>query len=267
MRSSIERVVEHEVGGAQPRDRRPRQQPGIARAGADQRDMSLHSHESSGPLSHGTRGPRLSEIAATAELEVRPRARRRRIPDRARSARAAAAACAPPSARRRAAMPRARRAPATPTPPDRAAAARRAPRAAARSSAGASPLVEIASVTPSRRTTPLRNAVALAGSSTALTKMRRVSAASATWRLTSGVAAATTSQASSRSAGSNGRRISVDLARRRLRAAGSRRAMSGATTRTRAPAASSCRSLAAATGRRRRAATARPVRFRNNGKS
>ena len=35
-----ERVVEHEVGGAQPRDRRPRQQAGIAGTGADQRDMS-----------------------------------------------------------------------------------------------------------------------------------------------------------------------------------------------------------------------------------
>ena len=39
--------------------------------------------------------------------------------------------------------------------------------------------------------------------------MRRASATSATWRLTSGVAAATTSHASSRSAGSNGRRSIV----------------------------------------------------------
>jgi hypothetical protein len=31
-----QRVVENEVGGPQTRDRGPRQQPGIARAGADQ---------------------------------------------------------------------------------------------------------------------------------------------------------------------------------------------------------------------------------------
>ena len=36
-----QRVVQHEVGGAQPRDRRARQQPGIARTGADERDMSV----------------------------------------------------------------------------------------------------------------------------------------------------------------------------------------------------------------------------------
>ena len=83
----------------------------------------------------------------------------------------------------------------------RAAARRRAPRAAAPSSPGASPLVEIASVTPSRRTTPLRNAVAFAGSSTALTKIRAPRPPPATARFTSGVAAATTSQAASRSAG------------------------------------------------------------------
>src|SRR5439155_990817 len=72
--------------------------------------------------------------------------------------------------------------------------------------AGASPLVEIAIVTPSRRMTPLRNADAFAGSSTAFTKMRRASAAAATSRLTSAVAAATTSQALSKSSGTNGRR-------------------------------------------------------------
>ena len=67
---------------------------------------------------------------------------------------------------------------------------------------GAAPLVEIASVTPSRRITPLRNALAFAGSSTALTNTRRGSAAAATSRLASGVAAATTSHTPSRSAGS-----------------------------------------------------------------
>ena len=58
----------------------------------------------------------------------------------------------------------------------------------------------------SRRMTPLRKAVALTGSSTALTKIRRAAAAAATSRLTAGVAAATTSHASSRSAGTKPRR-------------------------------------------------------------
>ena len=169
--------------------------------------MSHYSHESSGPLSHGTRGPRSTAARAaspTASSCCDHGALRGSLRT-TRSARAAASACAPPSARRRAATRRARRAPVRSTSPDRPAAAHRALRAAARSSAGASPLVEIASVTPSRRTTPLRNALALAGSSTALTNTRRVSATSATWRLTSGVAAATTSQTPSRSAGSKGR--------------------------------------------------------------
>ena len=77
-------------------------------------------------------------------------------------------------------------------------------------SAGASPLVDTAIVTPSRRTVPLRNALALAGSSTALTKIRRASAAAATSRLTSGVAAATTSQAPSRSVGHEGAPRNLD---------------------------------------------------------
>ena len=58
-----ERVVQDQVGAAQARDRRPRQQAGIARSGADERDMPargagaatiIHSHESSGAFSHGT---------------------------------------------------------------------------------------------------------------------------------------------------------------------------------------------------------------------
>ena len=88
---------------------------------------------------------------------------------------------------------------------DRAAAPRRAPRAAARSARAHRRSSRSPRVTPSRRTTPLRNAVAFAGSSTAFTKTRRGSAAAATPRLTSGVAAATTSQTPSRSAGSNAR--------------------------------------------------------------
>ena len=81
-------------------------------------------------------------------------------------------------------------------------------------SAGAWPSVEIASVTPPLRTTPPRYAEALARSSTAFTNTCRDSAASATWRFTSGVAAATTNQASSRSAATNGRRGSTRRARR-----------------------------------------------------
>ena len=73
-----QRVVEHEVGGAQPRDRRARQQPGIAGPGADERDMSLHSHESSGPFSHGTRGRSTWALADIARTSRSRRARRRR---------------------------------------------------------------------------------------------------------------------------------------------------------------------------------------------
>ena len=92
---------------------------------------------------------------------------------------------------------------------DRLAATRPWPRAAGPISAGARPSVEIAIVTPSRLTTPPRYAVACAGSSTALTKMRRASAAARTRLLTSGGAAATTHQAPSRSASSKGLRTTV----------------------------------------------------------
>ena len=131
----------------------------------------------------------------------------------ARSAPAAAAACAPsigtPS--RRHATRCGARLP-HPRSPDRAAAARRAPRAAARSA----PAPRRSSRSPaSRRRAARRRSetrVAFAGSSTALTKMRRVSRLVAPpARLTSGVAAATTSQAPSRSAGSNGRRSIVHV--------------------------------------------------------
>ena len=125
---------------------------------------------------------------------------------------------------------------------------------------GASPLVEIASVTPSRRTTPLRKAVALAGSSTALTKIRRASAAC--------------------------RHLAVDLRRRRRdhqpRAVQVARTngrfsigtplpvmsgwTSGDTTRTSAPASMSCVSFPAATGPPPTSTTRRPVRFTNNGR-
>ena len=100
---------------------------------------------------------------------------------------------------------RCRRASRTQAPRSRGRTASSASRKSA-VSPGASPLVEIASVTPSRRTTPLRNAVAFAGSSTAFTNNWRPSAAAATLRFTSGVAAATTSHAPSRSAGTNRRR-------------------------------------------------------------
>ena len=56
----------------------------------------------------------------------------------------------------------------------------------------------MASVTPSRRSTPPRYAVACGGSSTAFTNTRRSSATRATSRFTSGVAAVTTSHAPSR---------------------------------------------------------------------
>ena len=80
--------------------------------------------------------------------------------------------------------------------------------------------MEMAIVTPSRRTTPLRYAVALAGSSTAFTNSRRSSAAAATARFTSGVAAATTSHAPSRSVASKDRWRRATLSGSTARGAG-----------------------------------------------
>ena len=51
-----ERVVQHEVGATQPRDRCARQQARIPGPGTDERHMSRYNHESSGPLSQGTAG-------------------------------------------------------------------------------------------------------------------------------------------------------------------------------------------------------------------
>ena len=208
-----------------------------------------HSHESSGPLSQGTRGSAIDQRGRRAEVlrHIECAQDVRGVDagaDTARSARAAAAACAAsigtPS-RRHSTRCRARIVAST-APRSRgstaSSASRRAPSAPARRR-----LVEIASVTPSRRTTPLRKALALAGSSTALTKTRRGSAAAATCAIHLG----------------RRRRDdepdAVEIGRHEaalddLDAGATARSaspMSGATTRTRAPAASSCRSLAAAT--------------------
>ena len=59
-----QRVVQHEIGRAQPGDCFPRQQSRVAGTGADERDVSFHNHESSGALSHGTCANVLSACAA-----------------------------------------------------------------------------------------------------------------------------------------------------------------------------------------------------------
>src|SRR5262249_26439536 len=128
-------------------------------------------------------------------------------------------------------------------------------------SAGACPEVEIATVTPPRRTTPPAYALADWGSSTALTKIRRSSAAAATSLFTSGVAAAMTNQAPSRSEGTKGRRSSATGAR------STAAEISGAITLTRAPAANSAGNLAPATLPAPTSTTFRPASFRNIGRS
>src|SRR5688572_22289167 len=117
----------------------------------------------------------------------------------------------------------------------------------------------MATVTPLRRTTPPRYAVACSGSSTAFTKTRRTSAAASTCLLTSRGAAATTHHAPSRSASSNARRTTVTPV---CTISGR---TSGATTVTSAPAASSASSLLAATGPPPTTTTRRERRCRNAG--
>ncbi len=108
-------------------------------------------------------------------------------------------------------------------------------------SAGACPAVENATVTPPRLIVPPRYAVAFAGSSTALTNTPRASAASRTARLTSGVAAAVTNHAPSRSDAWNSPVIAVTRDRSIAPL------ISGAITVTSAPAASSAGIFDAAT--------------------
>ena len=92
--------------------------------------------------------------------------------------------------------------------------------------------------------------------------MRRSSAAAATWRFTSGVAAATTNQAPSRSLGANSRCNTITPPNDRR--AGP---ISGATTVTYAPARVSSPSLAAATPPPPTSRTLRPSSFRKTGNS
>src|SRR4030095_11281712 len=69
-----QRVVQHEVRGAQPRDRGSCQQPGIARPSADQRHMPFYNHESSGPLSQGMRSA--TAVAVQLSAPITPSAER-----------------------------------------------------------------------------------------------------------------------------------------------------------------------------------------------
>src|SRR5262245_16959137 len=252
-----ERVVQHQIGAPQPHDREPRQQAGIARSGADEGYVSGHGQESSGAFN---KGMQLAEADRSAE------ASRSNVPGsrsyRALSARSSLglrSSIGTFSRRQSSRVVRAISIQASRSPGNSASTASRT--SAVR--AGASPLVEIAIVTPSRRTVPLRNALAFAGSSTALTKTCRLSAAAATTAFTSGVAAATTSHTSSMSAGTKARWTSsmwgcppVEMAEE----------ISGAITRTCAPTATNCRSLPAATRPPPTSATLLPDRFKNSGK-
>ena len=138
-------------------------------------------------------------------------------------------------------------------------------------SAGAWPSLEMASVTPSRRSTPPRYAVAFGGSSTAFTKIRLAFAARDTARFTSGVAAATTSHTSSRSVSTNGRVAISTLPTPPASWGPSTPSVSndttGATTSTSAPAARNCASFDPATVPPPTSSTRRPLKLRNRGSS
>src|SRR5581483_8174980 len=133
-----QRVIQHEIGRSQLRDRRPRQQTWVARSGTNQRHVTTYPHDPSryNLLSaSSSRGLRCSIGTLLRFHSVR-------------------CSCAASSQRSTSAGSR------------RSIASRNNA-----VSAGARPSVEIAMVTPARRTTPLRYAVPCAGSSTALTKM------------------------------------------------------------------------------------------------
>ena len=269
MRSSTSASYSTRSARAQPRDRRARQQPGIAGSGADERDMSSYSHESSGPLSQANAlGPRLSPSSCPRRDHPFGRALQPRWRHTARSARAAAAACARPSARRRAASrPRSRRACSTHAPRSRGSTA---------SSAFAQQRGQRRRLAAGRNRQ--RHAVAPDHAAQERAGVRRiVDGVDEQPPLLGGLG-----------------HLAIDLGRRgrddQPRAVEVRRdeparhdcrraallleststvagEMSGATMRTRAPAASSCRSFAAATRPPPTSTTARPVRLRNSGNS
>ena len=117
-----ERVVQHEIRRAQARDRLARQQPRIARAGADERHMASHAST----RAEGKLGLSCCSLALCAlPLRALPFAIQpvQRLEQQRRRA--------PPSARRRDASRRAAGALRRSTGRDRAAGRRRAPRAAA----------------------------------------------------------------------------------------------------------------------------------------
>ena len=239
-----ERVVEHEVGLREARDRLQRQQLGIAGAGADERNAAAHFTSSSVRLCHvgrsvgATRLPLVERVQRFEQLRT-PRLHRH----------AARAPLTPQS-----------RGPVRSTLPDRRAAWRRSPRAADRRAPARHRRSKSPSVTPARRTTPPRYMLAFGGSSTAFTKMCRRSASSATRRFTSGGAAATTNQAPSRSDGSNGRATAIATP-----ATESPRTPPARRRRYRHPPPASAASFDAATGPPPTTTTRRPCSFRNAG--
>ena len=171
-----QRVVEDQVRLSQPAGGLEGEQVGIPGTRADQRDETAHGLTS----------------VASAPLDAY-----RRFSARSRSGRRSPIGT--PAARCSCRSRPGRDDPASMSSGTSASSpSRRSP-----ASAGARPSVETAIVTPPRRKTPPAYALAPLASSTALTNTCRSRAAAATWRFTSGVAAATTNQASSRSRGTN----------------------------------------------------------------
>src|SRR5439155_8965801 len=71
-----QRVVQHEVRRAQPRDCGSCQQSGIAWPGADERHVSSYNHESSGPLRQGIRSADAGRRASRKSEPITPSAER-----------------------------------------------------------------------------------------------------------------------------------------------------------------------------------------------
>ena len=129
-----ERVVEDEVRLGERARGAQRQQLGVARARADQRDVAAH--------------PAASVQTTSEPAVLRPVAAYRRR--RALSSSGRRRAIGTPAAR----CSRRSRAAARPSDPRRRGSPPRAPRAAGRRAPGARPSVETATVTPPRRSTP-----------------------------------------------------------------------------------------------------------------
>ena len=227
-------VVEDEVRRPQAVDRPHRQQPGIARAGARRaRRIPPRASPRVDPRGRHDSSPRARPAAAQRAAVAR------------RWPRPVAAAVAPSARRSRASCASARRPVSNhASAPRRPAAAHRALRAAGPPGRAPGRSVEIAMVAPLAP----HDTAEIGGGVRRIVHgvdehVARAPAARATAALTSGVAAATTSHAPSRSDVCEG-----PLVESRRRAAGWRRHTSGATTVMAAPVGARASSLLGATG-------------------